>query len=159
MAAIIAIGVKEKPAKPTMSLPVDALSADGAEPEVGDEVEHSIKGTIASIKGDMATVNLTALDGQPIEGSPEEEASESPEEEQSEGYLRSLSPPEELAAFLSIRGMCLRDLGRTHEAAESFSNAAKLAPAVQAYRKMAERLQESSTRPRQNKNSHEDIHS
>jgi hypothetical protein len=85
MAAIIAIGVpKEKPAKPTMSLPLDALSTDGAEPEVGDEVEHSIRGTISTIKGDMATIKLTALDGQPIEGAPEEEAGESPEEEQSE---------------------------------------------------------------------------
>jgi hypothetical protein len=85
MAAIIAIGVpKEKPAKPTMSLPLDALSTDGAEPEVGDEVEHSIRGTISTIKGDMATIKLTALDGQPIEGAPEEEAGESPEEEQTE---------------------------------------------------------------------------
>jgi hypothetical protein len=85
MAAIIAIGVpKEKPAKPTMSLPLDALSTDGAEPEVGDQVEHSIKGTISAIKGDMATIKLTALDGQPIEGAPEEEAGESPEEEQTE---------------------------------------------------------------------------
>jgi len=97
MAAIIAIGVKEKPAKPTMSLPLDALSTDGAEPEVGDEVEHSIRGTIGSIKGDMATINLTALDGKPIEGSPEEEASESPEEEsaeeQSEGGESESPPP------------------------------------------------------------------
>jgi hypothetical protein len=84
MAAIIAVLGKEKPVAPTMTLPVDALSQDGAEPEKGDEIEHSIRGTIASIKGDMATIKLTALDGKPIEGSPEEEQSESPEEEQSE---------------------------------------------------------------------------
>src|SRR5215831_5472688 len=85
MAAIIAIGVpKEKPSAPTLTLPVDALSTDGAEPEKGDEVEHSFKGTISAIKGDMATIRVTALDGQPVEGSPEEEATESPEEEQGE---------------------------------------------------------------------------
>ena len=32
-----------------------------------------------------------------------------PAEEVAEGYLKSLTPPEELAVFLSIRGMCLRE--------------------------------------------------
>ena len=85
MAAIIAITkAKEKPAAPTLTLPLDALSADGVEPEVGDTVEHSIKGTVKSIKGDNAVISVTALDGQPVEGSPAEEAGESPEEEASE---------------------------------------------------------------------------
>ena len=35
-----------------------------------------------------------------------------PAEEVAEGYLKSLTPPEELAVFLSIRGMCLREAGR-----------------------------------------------
>src|SRR5262245_23420496 len=34
------------------------------------------------------------------------------EEEEAEGYLRSLTPEGELAAFLSMRGMCLREAGR-----------------------------------------------
>jgi hypothetical protein len=93
MAAIIAIGVpKEKPSTPTLTLPLDALSSDGEEPTKGDEVEHSFKGTIASIKGDMATIRVTALDGQPVEGSPEEEAGESPEEESGEEEEESSSP-------------------------------------------------------------------
>jgi hypothetical protein len=58
----------------------------------------------------------------------------SPEEEKAEGYLRSLTPPEELAVFLSIRGMCLRDQGRLQEAAESFAAAVRLAPGCQGYR-------------------------
>ena len=85
MAAIIAIGTaKEKPVTPTLTLPVDALEVDGAEPEVGDEVEHSFKGKVTKISGDSATIKVTAIDGAPVEGSPEEEAGESPEEESAE---------------------------------------------------------------------------
>src|SRR5262252_5547731 len=94
MAAIIAVGVpKEKPTTPTLTLPVDALSSDGAEPEKGDEVEHSFKGTITAIKGDMATIRVSELDGQAIEGSPEEEASESPQEESAEEEGEGSSNP------------------------------------------------------------------
>jgi hypothetical protein len=50
------------------------------------------------------------------------------------GYLRSLTAPEELTAFLSIRGMCLREQGRLSEAVESFAAAAKLAPGCRSYR-------------------------
>ena len=60
-------------------------------------------------------------------------------EEAAEGYLKSLNPPEELAVFLSVRGMCLREAGHTEAAAEAFTAAAKLAPEVQSYRLMAER--------------------
>jgi hypothetical protein len=84
MAAIIAVLGKEKPVAPTMTLPADALETDGVAPEKGDEVEHSFRGTVTKVTGDMVTVKLTALDGKPIEGAPEEEAGESPEEEQSE---------------------------------------------------------------------------
>jgi len=92
MAAIIAVLGKERPVTPTMSLPVDALSQDGVSPEKGDEIEHSFRGTVQSIKGDMATIKLTALDGKPIEGSPEEEAGETPEEEQTEEESESPGP-------------------------------------------------------------------
>ena len=61
-----------------------------------------------------------------------------PEEE---GYLRSLTAPEELAAFLSIRGMCLREQGRLPEAVESFAAAAKLAPGCRSYRAMLASLE------------------
>ena len=60
----------------------------------------------------------------------------SPAEEAVEGYLRSLTAPAELAAFLSIRGMCLREQGRLGEAVESFAAAAKLAPGCRSYRAM-----------------------
>lgn len=55
-------------------------------------------------------------------------------EEAAEGYLKSLTPAEELAAFLSIRGMCLRESGRLKEAAEAFATAAKLAPGCRSYK-------------------------
>jgi hypothetical protein len=64
----------------------------------------------------------------------------SPAEEQTEGYLKSLTPPQELAVFLSIRGMCLRDLGRLPEAADAFAAAARLAPECRSYREMCASL-------------------
>ena len=48
-----------------------------------------------------------------------------PEEEKAEGYLKSLTPPDELAVFLSIRGMCLRDQSLYAEAAQAFAAAAQ----------------------------------
>jgi hypothetical protein len=61
-------------------------------------------------------------------------------EEAAEGYLKSLSPAEELAVFLSIRGMCLRESGRLAEAAESFAAASRLSPGTQSYQQMADAL-------------------
>jgi hypothetical protein len=55
------------------------------------------------------------------------------EEERAESYLRSLGPSEELAVFLSIRGMCLRQAGRRPEAAQAFAAAARLAPTCRGY--------------------------
>ena len=62
------------------------------------------------------------------------------EEVKAEGYLKSLSPAEELAVFLSIRGMCLREAGRINEAAESFAAAARLAPECRSYELLARAL-------------------
>jgi hypothetical protein len=67
----------------------------------------------------------------------------SPAEEAAQGYLKSLTPAEELAVFLSIRGMCLREAGRAQEAADAFSAAAKLAPHCRGYSEMAATLQRS----------------
>jgi len=58
------------------------------------------------------------------------------EEVAAEGYLKSLSAPEELAVFLSIRGMCLREAGRHQEAADSFASAARFAPNCRSYKRM-----------------------
>lgn len=43
-------------------------------------------------------------------------------------YLKSLSPVEELAAFVAMRGSCLEDNGRTKEAVQAYEWASKLAP-------------------------------
>ena len=64
-----------------------------------------------------------------------------PGEEAAEGYLKSLSAPEELAAFLSIRGMCLREQARLPEALESFAAAVRFAPGCRSYSTMLHRLQ------------------
>jgi len=60
----------------------------------------------------------------------------SSEEEAAEGYLKSQTPPEELAVFLSIRGMCLKQAGRLPEAVASFAAAARLASGCRSYRSM-----------------------
>jgi hypothetical protein len=70
----------------------------------------------------------------------------SPAEAAAEGYLKSLTAPEELAAFLSIRGMCLREQGRLSEAVESFAAAARLAPGCRSYRVMLASLETASGR-------------
>ena len=57
-----------------------------------------------------------------------------------EGHLKSLSPAEELAVFLSIRGMCQREVRLRKEAAESFAAAAKLAPTCRSFQEMADQL-------------------
>ena len=58
-------------------------------------------------------------------------------EEVAQGYLKSLTPAEEFAAFLSIRAMCLRQGGRLGEAAEAFAAAARFAPGCRSYKEMA----------------------
>ncbi len=58
-------------------------------------------------------------------------------EEAAEGYLRPLNPAQELAVFLSIRGMCLRDSGRLADATESFAAASRLSPGTRSYEQMA----------------------
>ena len=56
------------------------------------------------------------------------------EEMATQGYLKSLSRAEELAVFLSIRGLCLREAGRMKEAEESFAAATRLAPNCRGYK-------------------------
>jgi hypothetical protein len=68
----------------------------------------------------------------------------SPAEEAAEGYLKSLTPSEELAVFLSIRAMCLREQGRLSETEESFAAAARLAPGCRSYSQMLDSVRASS---------------
>lgn len=57
----------------------------------------------------------------------------SEEEIRAEGYLKSLTAAEELAVFLSLRGNCLKESGRTEEAATCYAQAARLAPGSRSY--------------------------
>jgi len=51
-----------------------------------------------------------------------------------EGFLKSLTAPEELAIFLSLRGNCLKATGHVAAAVECYANASRLAPGWNAYR-------------------------
>lgn len=62
-------------------------------------------------------------------------------EVQAEGYLKSLSPADELAVFLSIRGMCLQAAKRYAEAEKCFEAATQLAPGSHSYRMKAVELE------------------
>jgi hypothetical protein len=64
----------------TCKIPVNSLSEDGVPPEVGDSVDYSVKGTVKSVSGGQATVDIDSVNGEPVG----EEASESPEEESTE---------------------------------------------------------------------------
>lgn len=63
------------------------------------------------------------------------------EEIKAEGYLKSLTPAEELAAFLSIRGMCLQEAGQYADAAAAFKAAAGLSPGCRIYKLMQDQMQ------------------
>ncbi len=52
------------------------------------------------------------------------------------GYLKSLTPTEELAVFMSLRGQCLAEAGRMAEAKASYAEAARGAPNVMGYRRL-----------------------
>lgn len=61
----------------------------------------------------------------------------SDEEIAANGYLQSMTPAEELAAFLSIRGACLQENGRHQDAMEAFAQSARLVPQCLLYRQLA----------------------
>ena len=69
------------------------------------------------------------------------------EEVRADGYLRSLTPTEELALFLSLRGHCLREAGRVPEAVASYAQAFRLAPASRPYRLLLAEAQRSLALP------------
>jgi hypothetical protein len=56
------------------------------------------------------------------------------QEIQADGYLKSLTPAEELALFLSLRGHCLKEAGRMSDAIASYAEAVRLAPDARPYR-------------------------
>jgi len=54
-------------------------------------------------------------------------------------YLRSMTPREELASFLAMRGDCLTDNGRLAEAVQAYAWASAVAPADKRYQQMLAR--------------------
>ena len=69
------------------------------------------------------------------------------EEIQADGYLKSLTPVEELALFLSLRGHCLKEAGRMSEAVASYAEAVRLAPASRPYRLLLAAAQQERAYP------------
>jgi hypothetical protein len=69
------------------------------------------------------------------------------EEIQADGYLKSLTPVEELALFLSLRGHCLKEAGRMAEAAASYAEAVRLAPGSRPYRLLLAAAQQPGALP------------
>lgn len=63
------------------------------------------------------------------------------EEIMTQGYLKSMTPSEELAAFLSARGGCLEKAHRVFEAGPACAAAARLAPNVRAYQRNCQFVQ------------------
>jgi hypothetical protein len=77
MATIIGISAKPKDdGTYTCKVPMDSLEQDGTPPEVGDDVSYSVDGTVQSIDGDDATVEIKAINGEPVSETPEEESAE-----------------------------------------------------------------------------------
>lgn len=90
MAALIGVSIKPTAGGDyTCNVPLDLLSEDGVPPAKGDQVSYSVDGTVQNVGGENATIKIDAINGQPVgaegpEGSPQEEAQESPAEEAAE---------------------------------------------------------------------------
>lgn len=68
MAALIGVSVKPKSGGYTCRVPLDSLAEDGVPPEQGDSVSYSVDGTVQSVSDTDATIKVTAVNGQPIDG-------------------------------------------------------------------------------------------
>lgn len=53
---------------------VASLSIDGTAPEVGDEVDLTVRGTVNSVDGDVACISPTEVNGEPAPAAPGAEA-------------------------------------------------------------------------------------
>ena len=78
MAALIGISLKPKDGDESASatVPLDLLGEDGVPPEEGDDVSFSVDGTVKSIDGENATIDITAINGEPVKESASQEAAE-----------------------------------------------------------------------------------
>jgi hypothetical protein len=64
------------------------------------------------------------------------------EEIRADSYLKSLTPAEEVALFLSLRGHCFMEAGRVSNAVASYTQAVRLAPDCRPYRLLLAGAQE-----------------
>jgi len=88
--ATIAIGISPKAGGGySADVPVNALQEDGVPPEEGDKVSFSVDATVKSVSGGTATLDIDAINGEPVS----EEAAESPEEESQEEGQEGAAPP------------------------------------------------------------------
>jgi hypothetical protein len=79
--ATIAIGISPKAGGGySARVPVNSLEEGGVPPEEGDKVSFSVDATVQSVSGGTATIDIDAINGEPVS----EEAAESPEEETGE---------------------------------------------------------------------------
>lgn len=77
MAALIGISLKPKGDEgATATVPLDLLGEDGVPPEEGDSVSFSVDGTVKSITGESADVDIEAINGQPVKESGAQEDQE-----------------------------------------------------------------------------------
>ena len=60
----------------TVQIPLDLLSEDGVPPQTGDSVDFSVTGSVQSADDENATVKIEAVNGQPVDESSAQEASE-----------------------------------------------------------------------------------
>ena len=86
--ATIAIGISPKAGGGvTTQVPVNSLYEDGVPPEEGDQVSFSVEGKVQSVDGNMATVAIDSINGEPVG----EESSESSKQEAAEGQTPATS--------------------------------------------------------------------
>ena len=60
----------------TVQIPLDLLSEDGVPPQANDAVSFSVDGTVQSADNENATVKIESVNGQPVDESSAQEASE-----------------------------------------------------------------------------------
>jgi hypothetical protein len=75
MAALIGV-VSKGSGGYTAKIPLDLLAQDGVPPEQGDSVSFSVDATVSSVDAEDATVKITAVNGEPVNESPSDEAAE-----------------------------------------------------------------------------------
>ena len=73
------------------------------------------------------------------------------EEQREDGYLQNLTPAEEFAVFLTIRGACLMSAGRLDESIAAYEHAARIAPEMRLQKLILSAAKSDAARRRQPK--------